>query len=388
MKINLMGVFGIIALVLCLFGWGYMFESYESDQIIVVKNPVSGELTWHTGTGGVVWQGGGTVTTYQKLVNQEFKSKLMFNDNGEGVMVGQFQVELPLDVENLTKLHTKYGSQASIESSLVAPTINKVIYFSGPLMTSKESSSEKRPDLIRYITDQIDNGVYRTVERKETVTDPITKETKVVKIAEITTDKDGHTLRQEESPLKEYGIKIVNFAPREIDYSESVKEQIKKQQEIAMDVQTSIANALKAEQDKLTAERQGQAKVMVARYEKEVEKERAIVEATQKRDVAQLDMKAEEYKKNAMILRADGEAEYKRRVMQADGALEQKLAAWKEVNAFWADAFAKYNGPALVPSVVMGDNKGGSSASASAIMDMMQVKFGKDLALDMGMKKN
>ena len=46
-----------------------------------------------------------------------------------------------------------------------------------------------------------------------------------------------------------------------------------------MAIITAKANAERARQDAITAEEQGKAAVMKAKYEKEVEKERAIVDA-------------------------------------------------------------------------------------------------------------
>ena len=53
-----------------------------------------------------------------------------------------------------------------------------------------------------------------------------------------------------------------------------------------MAIITAKANAERARQDAITAEEQGKAAVMKAKYEKEVEKERAIVDAQKQKQVA------------------------------------------------------------------------------------------------------
>ena len=53
-----------------------------------------------------------------------------------------------------------------------------------------------------------------------------------------------------------------------------------------MAIITAKANAERARQDAITAEEQGKAAVMKAKYEKEVEKERAIVDAQKMKQVA------------------------------------------------------------------------------------------------------
>lgn len=234
---KILGVLSVLLLFFIVALYDQVFENVDADEILVVQSPASGELTWYTQP-GIKWQGFGKVTKYQKLSSTTFDSKVMFNDNGTGQLKGQFQVELPLDDLHLTSLHTKYGSQDAIEKSLIQPTIDKVVYMTGPLMSSKESSAERKTDLIRYIVDQIEKGVYRTAQRQFRTKDELSKEERTITVAEIAM-RDGLPERQEESALSEFGIKIVNFAPSELVYDEQVYAQIKRQQEITMQVQTA-----------------------------------------------------------------------------------------------------------------------------------------------------
>lgn len=376
---KIIGVGAILALFLFIVLWGQLFENVDADEIMVVQHPTSGELTWHV-TPGVKWQGFGKITFYRKLSDIDFDSKVMFNDNGTGHLKGKFQVEMPLDPEHLNALHTKYGSQQAIERSLVQPTIDKVIYMTGPLMSSKESSAERKTDLIRYIVDQIERGIYRTVQKTTTVEDAVTKERRNVTVADLSV-KDGKFDRQEESSLSEFGIKVVNFAPNDLDYDQAVKEQIAKQQTITMKVQTAIAEKLEAEQRKITAEADGKALVMKAQYEEEQEKIRAVVKAQKERDVQALKAEAAVQYKREQILIGEGDGERKRAVMVADGALEQKLQTYLEVNAKYAEAIAKHQG-AWVPSVVMGGSEG-SKQGATELISLLTAKTAKDLALDL-----
>lgn len=389
----------IFALVFTIGGiiWAYnALEQVDADEIVVIQSLIEGKLDWYT-TPGIKWQNWGRVTRYQKLSAFDFDTKVMFNDNGNGMMRGKLQVELPLDVERLTLLHTKYGSQEAIEQSLIKPSVEKAIYFAGPLMSSKESSVDRKSDLIRYVVDQIEHGVYQTAQETVTLEDPVTREKRTAVTAKIILDKDNQIARQEESALTEFGIRITNFAPREIEYDEVVKNQIKKQQDIIMQVQTSRATALEAEQRRVTAQAEGEAKVMTARYEKEVEKIQAVTEAMRDYEVAQTNAKREldvatlnartqEQNKRANILLGEGEAAYKRLVMQADGALTQKINAYKHVNELWANAVANYGGQ-WVPSIVMGGDGKGTHNNAQAMIDLLTTKTARDLALDMGIPK-
>lgn len=373
---------GIIAIVLAIgviIAGFEVVEMVDADEIMVVQSPISGELTWHV-TVGIKPQWFGKVSFYKKMSGSKFDSKVMFNDNGTGKLTGKFQVELPLDKEHLNNLHTKYGSQEAIERSLIIPTIDKVVYMTGPLMSSKESSAERKTDLIRFIIDQIEHGVYRTTQKTMTVQDLASKEDRTVMVAEIMM-KDAQPLRQEASPIQEFGIKIVNFAPSDLDYDEQVKEQIKKQQEITMEVQTARAHAIEAEQRRLTAEANGKANVMTEQYAQEVLKKKAVVAAERERDVAELHKKEMEFYKAAQILKGDGDAYLKKAVIVADGALEQKLKALVEMNGQNATALADFKGN-LVPTVVFGGD--GKQHNAATLLELMGAKAAHDLGLNLG----
>ena len=69
--------------------------------------------------------------------------------------------------------------------------------------------------------------------------------------------------------------------------------------------------------------------------------------------------------------------------MNADGALAQKLEAWKEVNSYYAKAMKDYKGQ-WVPNVVMsGGSKGQNVNAAQSLLDLFMVKTARDLSLDM-----
>lgn len=378
-KMKLFGIGVLLVLFLILALWGQLFENVDADEIMVLQAPTTGELTVYT-MPGIKWQGGGTVTIYRKLSDTDFDSKIMFNDNGTGQLRGKFQVEMPLDAEHMLSLHTKYGSQAAIEHSLVKPTIDKVIYMTGPLMSSKESSAERKTDLIRYIVDEIEHGVYRTTQRTITVEDQASKEKRTVTVAEIAL-REGKPERQEDSALNEFGIRIVNFAPRELKYDDAVEKQILKQQDITMQVQTARAQALEAEQRRITAQANGEADVMKERYAKEVEKIAAVTMAQQALEVQTLKAKEAEQYKREQILRGEGQAEAKRLVMSADGALNEKLRAYVDANQAWANAMAQYQGN-IVPTYQTGSGSG--TNGALSFMDLMTAKTAKDLAVDLG----
>jgi hypothetical protein len=380
--------FGGVILFLFLFivaSAGKLWENVDADRIVCIQSPLAGKLNWYT-TAGVKWQGFGKVTEYYKLDTYEFKVPVRFNDGGHGTMIGSLNYEMPLEPQQLTQIHIKYGNQEAVQKQLVETITNKCVYMTGPLMSSKESYAEKRTNLILYIEDQIQGGVYKTTQRETKTKDPITGAEKTVTVVEIVKDEVGNPGRQEEAVLKSYGIKTSNFAVTSLPYDEVVEQQIKQQQELTMKVQTAVASAKEAEQRAITVAKEGEANAAAAKWAQEVEKAKAVTLAQQQFEVAQLGAKSAEQNKRAEILLGEGEATRKRLVMQADGALEKKLAAYVETQKVWAEAMAKMTQP-IVPGVMLGASEGKSGNGVTQMMEIMAAKAARDLQIDIKAQK-
>ncbi len=361
-----------------------IWEYVDANKIVVIQSAIEGRLDWHT-TAGLKWQWFGDVTTYPKRGMYEFNdNKIRFNDGGFAIMEGSIQYDYPLNTEKLTKIHTQYGSAEAVESDLVKKVVDKCTYMTGPLLSSKESYAEKRNELLSYVENQVKFGIFETTSEEIKIIDLITGIEKTKTSVEIVSI-DGVQQYQGTSILTDFGLFPYNFAIEKLGYDQTVEDQIKQQQEITMDVQTAIAGAKKAEQRTLTVVEEGKADAAKAKWEQEVIKARAVVLAEQQLAVAKLDAQAAEQEKIAQILRGEGEATYKRKVMQADGALAQKLATYERVSQMYATAIAAYKG-AWVPhfnmptSGVTGDGTG--TDPAFRLINMLTAQTARNLALD------
>lgn len=365
---------------------GKMVESVDADEILVIQDPIDGELHWYTDS-GLKGQWFGKKTKYPKRSIYEFEAPVQFNDGGKGTIHGSIQYDMPLDNQNLKELHTRFGSSEAIQKQVIETVTNKVIYMTGPVMSSRESYAEKRNFLINYVQDQIDNGVYQTRQVQREEIDQFTGNKKSVMAAEIIVGQDGRPLRQEESVVGEFGIRAFNFAIEQIDYDDVVEKQIADQQRIRMEVETSIADAVKAQQSAITVEQQGRAEAAKAKWEQEVIKAKEVTAAEQRLQVAELDRRAATETKAKEILLGEGEARRRELVMNADGALEKKLAAWIEGQRLWADAVKGYQG-SWVPSVLMGGGQNGTPTSgAQDLVNLLTAKTAKELGLELTIKK-
>lgn len=367
-----------------------IWEHVGAGEVLIVQS-ISGSLSVYTDP-GLKWQGLGNVTHFRKSAQFSFRTekgddqsiKIRFNDGGHAQVSGSIRMDLPSSTKELLDLYSHYGTQEAIEHQLVRTVIEKSIYMTGPLMSSKESYAEKRNDLINLVEDQATLGVYQTTTRDVEITDPITGQKKTVTLVEPK-KQGGLILRQEESPLTRFDIKLYNLSFNEIKYDATVEGQIAQQQSAVMQVQTAIANSRRAEQDALTTVKQGEASAAKAKWEQESINAKMVSEAEGRMKSAEFDKKAAEFTKQREILLGQGEAERKRLVMEADGALEKKLDAWTKVQGFYADALAKMQHP-IVPTIMM-NSDGKQSSGAFDLIEMLKARTASELAVDIQAKK-
>ena len=372
-----------------------LWEHLDAQHVMIVQSPVSGKLTLYV-TPGIKWQGFGTVTKYPKRSQYWFSSfkdqgmdhdqsiRVRFNDGAHAQISGSVSYEMPLDGKRMFELHQKYGNPMAIDQQLVRTVVEKAVYMTGPLMSSKESYAEKRNELIRYIDDQINHGIYRTESYQIQEKDPMTGDMKTVTLVRLI-QQNGQILREDQSPLEGFGVRTFNLSLNQIDYDAQVENQIQAQQQLMMQVQTAIAEAKKAEQAAITAEKNGQAEAAKAKWQQEAIKARAVTEAEQELAVATLDRQTAEQRKQEQIFLGEGEAKRRQLVMEADGALEKKLDAYVKVNQMYADALRNIQVP-IVPSVQLGNQPNQATTGAQTLMDLLQIKTARDLSLDLNTK--
>lgn len=374
------------------FSIGALFEDVDAGQIVVIQAPITGTLTVYKEPGWV-GQWFGKATHYHKSAQFWFNTTkaadrsidVRWNDAGTARISGSVRYKMPLSDDKIIELHSIYGSQEAIENDLIETNIKKSIYMTGPLMSSKESYAEKRSYLIQLIEDQAARGVYQTIQKDIKAVDAISEQEKTITVVEIQYDTaKGVALRQEVSPLKSYGITLSNLSIEGIKYDEKVESQIEAQRKATMEVQTAMAKSKEAEQRALTAEKEGEARAAEAKWEQEVIAAKEVTQAEMRRKVAEEDVKTAELRKRQMILEGEGEAAKKRLVMQADGALNQKLETWLKAEEMKWNAFAQFQGN-LVPLYQSG-NTGNNSTNAMQYMELMGLKAMKDLSLDMKTK--
>lgn len=375
-----------------------MYENLDAAHVMVIQAPVSGELSVFTDQ-GVKPQYFGEVTKYPRRSTFSFQptesdlakdpksvincKQVQFNDGGHAHICGSVQWEMPLKPDDIIANHKAFRSAEGIQFSAVSKMIDAALYFAGPSMSSIESVAERRSDLVQYVSDQAEHGVYVTRVVTKEIVDPITGTKREVAAAEIVHDAKGMPQRQQGSILQEFSIKLLPLTISKITYDDIVAGQIAERQKATNQVQIAQANARRAEQEKLTTEAQGAANAAKAKWEQETIKAKVVTEAQQRLEIARLDAQAAEQYKRQQILIGEGDAQRKQLVMAADGALDQKLKAYVEVNAIYAEAVKAAQPGAWSPVVSMGGAGASGASNASAAIDLFVARAAKDLGVDL-----
>ena len=359
------------------------FEDCDKSKIYVNQYPITGRYAvWPDG--GLKQQWWGNIYTYHKTSQVEFTgaekneegyvaignnpaAAVTFNDRGRGFLIGSLRVVLPIDEKNMSKIQQDFGSEQALISTLVRPTLYKVVTSCGPLMSSLESVSETRTDLIQYITDQLNNGVYKTKIYKTTVVNELTGDSDIVAKAEIIMDTSapGGYKRQEVSPFSQYGIVCNLVSITDIKYDKATQDQIDAQKAANLAVVTAKTKSLEAIQRTILVTEQGKQAAETAKWKQEEIKAKEVTRAQQEYEVAKLEaMRADEVAKR---VKAEGEAKAaaNRALVSAGLTPLERATIEKETAIGIAHELAQSN-VRWVPEIIMG-NTGGSGSALDAV---------------------
>lgn len=388
-KKSILGI--VLGVVAALFFMGsfFIFEDADKSKNYVCQMPITGSYKVWT-DGGLQVQMFGNVESYSKTSQVEFSgveknemgyvgvgrtpaAALTFNDKGKGMIVGSFRVVLPTDHQNMSKIQRDFGSEDALIDNLVRPTLYKVVTACGPLMSSLESVSDTRTDLIAYITDQLNNGVYKTKAVKTEVLNDLTGEMETRSQSIILEDLNapGGYARQEISPFSQYGITCGLVSILDIKYDAATQDQIDAQKQANLAVITSKTKSIEAMQRTLQITEEGKAAAEKAKWEQEREKAVAVTKAQQEFEVAELN--AKKAKQDALRIKYEGEAkaEANRALVLAGLTPAEKAEYEYKTKVGVAEALAKTVWPKIVMS---GNGNGGSTA-----MDVIALKQMTDM---------
>ena len=403
---------GGLLLLLTIIYWNFGIN--DAGERTVIQYP-TGTLVVKF-TPGIYFKGFGTTEIYKDVITFDFDKEdaatasslnftginVRYQDGGTGKVFGKARFALPGDEEQMIRLHKDFRSNDAIAHKLIKTLSEESMNLTAGLMTSEESYAEKRGIFTQWAEEQISLGKFFTELKSVVEEQQDTKERVIRNIPVIKFGVDGLPLHHA-SDFKNYGIRVNGFQITDWDFEQKTLDQISRKREATMGIITAKADAERARQEALTAEEEGKKNVMVDKYAKEQEKVQAVVDAEKEKAVAvtkamqgvlvaeQGKLEAEQKRlaaiayKEEQRLRGEGDGEYKRLVMSADGALTAKLDAWKAVHIRYAEAIEKQK---WVPDIQMGSNGNASGSAATDLIEMLKAQTAKELKLDMTVKGN
>lgn len=321
-----------------------------------------------------------------------------------------------------------YRNPDNFIAQALIPSMKNVLQSTAQQMTADDYYSGARSEFAGAFRDQISDGIY-LVERSEIKVNngrPANKtailqsgtdqgeygdQTTTRFITTKKLDANGMPIRLDQQ-FRKLGVTIAEASITGIEPNPEFQRRMLAAQQSQADLSLARLDRSKEEEQKLFVTAKGEREVEEKRQnalkiqveqttEAETKRQLAIIEANREQERAQIEKATAEIsydkaKIEAKTIKeiADARAYEKKALIEADGALAQKLEAYVNVQAKWADAAAR----APVPTIMMGSNgaaavdgkadqAGARSGGLNDFMSIIAAREARNLALDTTVKK-
>lgn len=408
----------VVLIALIMFFMDSLIGNVDANEYQVKQAFMTGELSAHLTPGwylkamGTIYRFPKTETVYFTRDNIDNPANqgpvtVTFSDNSRCDISGTVRVIMPTSDQYAIDIVAKHSNRTfqDFAAKNIIPVTKRALITAATTMTAPDAKI-KMADLATLGQDQLNNGIFVLESTKVKELDPATGEEVVREVKHIKQSADGTTARfKDDMPLTAFGASATNFVVTDITCSPEIERQISDQQQAKMGIATAKAKAAQADQEVITARKQGDANIARIKAEEEAKAQQMIVAAERENKVqilnAQREVEISKLKKQEeenllaaanvnkqrTILEADAQAYAKRKVMEADGALDKKLEAYKYAVEKQSEAIANINLPQIMINGE-GSNKNGSNSMAGMdlLLQMMLINTAKSLGLDMNIK--
>jgi regulator of protease activity HflC (stomatin/prohibitin superfamily) len=341
-------------------------------------------------------------------------------DNWNGMVTQTTRFGIPQDQDQFLKMARDFRSPERLISTVLKPAVTSSLDSVSNMYTMEEYwAAGKRDEFKSEFADAVlkgraevvqislnrDGGVIRgnaAPSDSAAVQDTSVMEDTEVRTVRIDKVKDssGNDVRIQHD-YTEYGIIAASAILENLDPDDKFEERIQARKDAASRRIIAQEERREQEEQRLLAIQKGETDIAVrqaaakteqiqATTEAETKKQLALIEAERMREeaeiakqTAEINLERAKVDAQAVTVAADAEAYAKQAILEADGALAQKLAAWTEAQRVWADAAAKINVPATVIAGGTGSGTAGNAlGTVEQFMNMLMVKTAKDLAVD------
>jgi regulator of protease activity HflC (stomatin/prohibitin superfamily) len=285
--------------------------------------------------------------------------KVRFNDGGTADVSGAIKYRLPVDDIKRLRLHQDFKNYAAFKHDLIRQTVAEAMMQTATLMKAEESYSTRRSEFTSLVEDQVKNGIYETSSKEVKSADADGNE-RVDVVVSVKRDEHGLPAVRKISPLAQYGVDVISFTIKEIDFDATIDNLIQKKKEAEQQKVVARANAERAKQDAITAREQGNAMIATEKAKQDVEKIKEVTIAQKEFEVSQLKRKQAEMDAAAAVTQGKALADVNRLKVLAGLTPLEKATIAKETAIGVAAELAKVQFPSMM---VIG---GGSNGKAAA----------------------
>jgi len=216
--------------------------------------------------------------------------RVTFNDGGTAQISTMIRFQTPVTEKLRRKAHRDFASTDNMVSSIRSHMIN-CIKATGPLMSASEHQSARKAEFTQLIDAQMRDGLYRMrkvekqlMDRTDEKGEPIT-----VWATDIVLDEDGKPIVAQLSPLKEYGIAILQFSVTGTEYDPMTRQQLEEKKKSFLAAEQSKAEREQEVQQRLMIEEKGLREKAEVEAVANKEKAEAVIKGQKEKEVAELD---------------------------------------------------------------------------------------------------
>lgn len=359
-KLIATAVFGLVLIVALATVGKQIFETNDAGFYQIKQAAVTGEMTVIADPGTYL-QLFSNITTYQisdvyyfsKTENEGDNQtnaepiKVRFNDGGTAEISGMIKFRLPSDPEKRLALHRDFKNFEAIKHDLMRQVVTEALMQTAPLMRAEDSYSTRRSEFTDIAEDQVTLGIFETLSKEFKEKDADGNEFIVAEV-NVRRDEKGLPLVRKISPLKQYGIEVIQFVIKDIDFDQTIDALIAKKKEAEQQKVVARANAEKAKQDAITAREQGNARIATEKANQDVEKIKEVTIAQKEFEVAKLNAQKAKEEAAADIVKGKALAEINRLKVQAGLTPLEKATIAKETAIGVAEQLSKVQFPGMM----------------------------------------
>ncbi|MBL6446253.1 hypothetical protein JMN32_08035 [Fulvivirga sp. 29W222] len=316
-----------------------------------------------------------------------------FNDAVKAELALSARFRLPENPDLFLKMALEFRHQDNLVNGSLIPSCMEIAKNSARLISAQEYIAGRGGELENAVLDQLAHGMYilDAEEMKPNGTDSIKSiddsrtienRTLVRYNVKKRTNSDGSIMRKKH-PIAEYGIVVSQATVEDVNPEQRFKELLGKQRDAAAQASIEKERAKQAEYEKQRIIAEGEAAKASIKVNMEKEQITALItmETEKKREQVnvekhKLELQSARLKAQEVKVLADAEAYKKKKVMQADGALEMKLQTFERVHSAYAQAIA---GTQLVPTTYIGGGEGKGTPNAMDFINIATANMAKDL---------